>query len=384
MTSVIFHLQHLLGIGHTRRGAMLARAMQEHGLAVTVLSGGEPVDAEWGGAEFVQLPWARARDADFKSLVDEAGAPLDQAFHARRRALVLAVFERVRPRVVLLESFPFGRRAFRAELGALIAAAQAASPRAAVLTSLRDIVVARADPAWASAVAATVRRDIDAVLVHGDPALVPLQASFPAAARIADLLHYTGYVAPPLPALALADDGVGEVLVSAGGGAVGARLLQAALRARPLTPLAARPWRLIAGPNLPAGAYRGLADSLPPGVVLERFRRDFPELLRRCHLSLSQAGYNTVLDLLRAGPRALVVPFAVGGENEQALRARLLAERGLLQVIAETALEQPRALAAAMDRAAAAPRPPPSALMLDGARRSAALVAAFAGARMPT
>src|SRR5579864_1377041 len=231
---ILFHLQHLLGIGHTRRGALLVRAMREKGLAVTVLSGGEPVAVDWGGAELVQLPWARARDADFHILVDEQDRPLDAAFHARRRASVLATFERVRPAAVLLESFPFGRRAFRTELAALIAAARAATPRPAVLTSLRDIVVSRPDPAWAASVVAVVRRDIDAVLVHGDPTLAPLEASFAAAPQIADLLHYTGYVAPPA-APPIESAGSGEVLVSAGGGAVGAALLAAALAARPLT-----------------------------------------------------------------------------------------------------------------------------------------------------
>jgi predicted glycosyltransferase len=163
-----------------------------------------------------------------------------------------------------------------------------------------------------------------------------------------------------------------------GGGAVGAALLQASLAARPLTGLADRPWRLIAGPNLSEPTYQRLARDLQPGVVLERFRRDFPELLRRCHLSLSQAGYNTILDLLRAGARALVVPFAAEGENEQSLRARLLAERGVLHVFPESALDQPIQLAAAMDRAAASTPVCLATVALDGARRSAELIASFA------
>jgi len=374
---VLFHLQHLLGIGHTRRGALLVRAMQEQGLDVTVLLGGEPIDADWGNAVLIQLPWARWLDANFENLVDQHNRPLDDAFHQHRRDVAVAAFERVQPSVLLLESFPFGRRAFRTELTALIAAARSARPRCAIVTSLRDIVVARADPAWVLNVAATVQRDIDAVLVHGDPALVPLEVSFAATHQIKDWLRYTGYVAPVRTAT---NDGApgDEVLVSVGGGAAGAALLQAALRARPLSHLGERPWRLIAGPNLPAQAYQGLAQNLPPGVVLERFRRDFWEVLRRCHLSLSQAGYNTILDLLQAGRPALVVPFAGGGENEQALRARLLAERAVLQVFPETSLDRPSLLAAALDRTAALPPARVPALALDGARRSAMMIAGFA------
>ena len=74
------------------------------------------------------------------------------------------------------------------------------------------------------------------------------------------------------------------MIVSAGGGAVGGRLLEAALAARPRTPLAARPrtpladtgWRLLAGENLPEPDFRSLAARAPDGVSVERFRPDFP------------------------------------------------------------------------------------------------------------
>jgi predicted glycosyltransferase len=378
---VLFHVQHLLGIGHWRRAAALAEAMQQAGLAVTVLAGGAPEDdGGSAGFETIQLPPARAADAGFKTIIDADCRPIDEAFKVRRRDLVLAAFARIRPDIVLIESFPFGRRAFRFELLPLIAAARQAAPRPAILASVRDVLVARNDPAREAEIVATVRRDFDLVLVHGDPALIGLAASFPAADQIADRLRYTGYVAGPPGA----DDGVagtGEVIVSAGGGAVGLALLRAALAARKLSPLAGARWRLIAGPHLPAADYAALAAVLPAnepgGVILERFRDDFPALLRRCALSISQAGYNTTLDIIRARPRAIVVPFAAAGETEQALRSALLAERGVLHVVPEAALDGAR-LAAAIVDALAAPFPAaPLAVRLDGAAASAALIAAL-------
>ena len=380
---ILFHVQHLLGIGHWRRAAALAEAMQSAGLAVTVLAGGTPEHAGRASAGFatIQLPPVRAADAAFKTILDDAGRPIDEAFKARRRALVLDAFARVRPDVVLIESFPFGRRAFRFELLPLIAAARQAAPRPAILASVRDVLVARDDPARAAAIVETVRRDFDVVLVHGDPALIRLEASFPAAAAIADRLHYTGYVAAPEGR----DDGVsgtGEVIVSAGGGAVGLALLRTALAARPLSPLAGAPWRLIAGPHLPAGDYAALAADAAAqsagGVTFERFRDDFPALLRRCALSVSQAGYNTTLDIVRARPRAIVVPFAAAGETEQAARSALLARRGILHVVPEAALAGPGGgarLAAAIAAVLAAPAPPGLEVRLDGAAATAAFIA---------
>src|SRR5260370_1018598 len=113
----------------------------------------------------------------------------------------------------------------------------------------------------------------------------------------------------------------------------------------------------------------------PGGVMLERFRDEFPALLGRCALSISQAGYNTTLDIIRARPRAIVVPFAASGETEQAVRSALLAQRGILHVVPEAALDGAR-LAAAIVAALAAPLPAaPLAVRLDGAAASAALIA---------
>ena len=58
-------------------------------------------------------------------------------------------------------------------------------------------------------------------------------------------------------------------------------------------------------------------------------------MLRRCRVSVSQAGYNTVLDILAARAAAVVVPFASGRETEQSLRAERLAARGVLELVRE-------------------------------------------------
>jgi predicted glycosyltransferase len=147
-----------------------------------------------------------------------------------------------------------------------------------------------------------------------------------------------------------------------------------------LSTLATAPWRLLAGPHLPADDYAALAAALPPGVTLERFRADFSAMLRRCVLSISQAGYNTTLDILQARAQAIVVPFATGGETEQALRSALLAERGIFHLVPEASLDGPR-LAAAIDAALRAPPYEGSAIALDGAARSAELVRRWAQIR---
>ncbi|MFI4948195.1 MAG: glycosyltransferase family protein [Alphaproteobacteria bacterium] len=350
--SVLFYVQHLLGIGHLQRALHIAEALVADGIAVTLVSGGAPVDLPRDPSiDLVQLTPVRAHDARFE-LVDSAGRPIDDTLRNDRREALLAAFTRVRPDAVIIEGFPFARRAFRFELEPLIAAVRAATPRPRLLCSVRDIVVMRDDPQRHREIAERIRRDFDAVLVHGDPALIPLDSSFPAAPDIADRVIYTGYVRPPAaPAGAAAAKGGGEVVVSAGGGAAGHALLRAALGARRSGCLADLPWRLLTGTNLPQADFAALGKGLPDRVVVERFCYNFVGLLQGCRVSVSQAGYNTVLDILAARARAVVVPFAAGRETEQPMRAERLAALGAIEVVREDELS-PRRLAAAIERAA--------------------------------
>ena len=114
--------------------------------------------------------------------------------------------------------------------------------------------------------------------------------------------------------------------------------------------------------------------------MVERNRPDFSQLLANCRLSISQAGYNTLMETLQAGAPAVIVPFAGGSETEQTMRARLLAQRGWIDMVEESALS-PRSLADAVDRAARRTRHGSAALRLDGAAKSAAMVAGWAQER---
>lgn len=376
--SVLFYVQYLLGIGHLQRALRLADALTREAVAVTLVGGGMPVELPRDSAiRFVQLPPVRARDARF-ALVDGAGRPIDEALREERRAALLAAFAAARPDAVILEGFPFARRAFRFELEPLLAAARAATPRPRLICSVRDIVVMRDDPARRRDIVARVRRDFDAVLVHGDPAFIPFEASFPAAPEIADRLIYTGYVSPPPRSVGTAEiGGCDQVVVTAGGGAAGRALLEAALAARRSGCLAGSSWRLIAGNNLPEADFVALRAGAPPGVAVERFRHDLAGLLRGCRVSVSQAGYNTVLDILAARARAVLVPFAAARETEQLLRAERLAALGAVELVRESELT-PERLAAAIERAAGR-APAPVAVDTAGAACSAGLIAAMIG-----
>jgi predicted glycosyltransferase len=107
--------------------------------------------------------------------------------------------------------------------------------------------------------------------------------------------------------------------------------------------------------------------------VIERARPDFRTLLGRCALSVSQGGYNTVVEVLAAGCPAVVVPYAEDGETEQTERCRLLAERGLLQPLAARELDPP-GLARLVAQVLASPARPGPSPRMDGAAVTARLL----------
>ena len=142
---------------------------------------------------------------------------------------------------------------------------------------------------------------------------------------------------------------------------------------------------------MPEARLAALAERAPRNARVERARPDFRALLRGADLSISQAGYNTAVDLLAAGCRALLVPFEAGRETEQRLRAEILARRGLADVLPEDALT-PESLAAAATALLARPPPAPAApaapaapvaVARDGAARTVALVRALLAGASP-
>jgi len=352
MSRVFLYVQHLLGIGHLRRAAVLARALSAGGFDVLLVSGGAPDEGlVLGGARFHQLPPLRAADQSLRDLARLDGGPIDEAFERRRTETLLGLLRAEVPDVVITEQFPFGRTRLRFELVPLLETACGLAKRPLIACSVRD-VVRRARPDRIAETLQLLDRFFDAVLIHGDPRLVPFERSFAGWAHIKDRAFHTGYVSEHDLQGMRGTEGKDEVVVSVGGGAVGAPLLEAALAARPKTALADRTWRLLLGENLPEQARGALVGG--KGIVIEPARSDFTTLLGNAALSISQAGYNTTVETLCCADRAVLVPFATERETEQSDRAQALAERGMVSVVPPGALSA-QGLADAVGRALAGP-----------------------------
>jgi len=367
---VLFHVNHLWGIGHFTRVAAIANAVAEAGGEAAVLAGNSPLAPRLDpGVRLVSLPVIRSPDPTFARLVDAEGQSVAAGLWDERRRMIEEAFQD-RWDVVVTETFPFGRRKLAEELLHLIAAAK--SQHAKIVASIRDLPTAPADTRRLGECAQRLRRHYDAVLVHGDPTVIPLQDVWPGEIPVLTLM--TGYVA----ARAAAPSGVRRgVVVSAGGGGDAAPLLSAAMIARRTAQLPDMPWTFIAGGLAAPDFIDELRQQAEPGDAVFESVDDLPARLAAAELSVSRGGYNTVIETIAAGTRAVVVPFSPEGEPEQALRAQHFAAAGWVQHLPEGALSA-ATLAGACARALAMPPPDPSALALDGAAHSAALLARIA------
>lgn len=375
---LLFYCQHSLGMGHFVRARALAEALSERFELVLVTGGAESGHAAVASAfRTVQLPALRM-DSAHRLVAGSAGADID-GIKDRRREMLLALADQFQPDVILIELYPFGRKKFEFELLPLLERSSPVSAsRPRVFCSVRDILVRGRNDQQAhdDRACRVLNRWFDAVLVHADPALVRLEDTFQPTTPVEVPLLYTGFVTPRRPN---AVDGRrrSHIVVSAGGGAVGGPLYRAAIAARRMQSAFERlPMTIVAGPFLPEGEWQALQRNGADMHDLTMLRSvpDLFPMLQGAEFAICQSGYNTSLEVIGSGVRALMVPFLEAGEDEQLNRARQLEALGVVRVLDPTSLSAASLAAAIRELRRFAPRP--TAIDFSGASRTVDLIEA--------
>jgi predicted glycosyltransferase len=317
------------------------------------------------GVTLTQLPPLRSDGINFSNLLGVNDMPASPEYLLERQRIALTTLRSLVPDVLITELFPFGRKSLAAEFDAVLSAAHNMAKPPVILASIRDILAPPRKPKKAERADQHIADYYDGVLVHSDPTVTPLDISWPVSPMLAEKLHYTGFVAPPLPAKAPETLPIGEILVSAGGGSVGAHLFHAAIDAAHISQ---HKWRILIGGSNERARSAELRKTAPPNVIVEPVRPDFRQLLQHATCSVSLCGYNTALDILQTRCPAVFVPFDEGVEVEQSLRAQSLSERSEISTLLSADLN-PDALLEQIEAVTGAPRPAALNLQCDGALR---------------
>lgn len=304
----------LMGAGHLQRTLIIARAIRDAGGTPVIVSGGRPIPhLKTDGVVIDHLPLLSSDGIDYSRMLTPEGIA-DEAYMRSRAARLVELFENHQPDALVTELFPFGRRALSSEFLTLLAQAKG---KAAIYASIRDVLEPKRKEKRTEETALRLRRWYDGVLVHGDPDLIGLEATWPLAGKFQDMIQYTGYVAEPPPPANPAS--TGEVLVSVGGGVLGREMLESAVQAAGRS---VRTWRLrVGGADAEAEVQRLRQTAGDAPVIIEAAGSDYRARLATCACSVSLLGYNTCTDLLLAARPSVICPMREGDEHEQRIRA---------------------------------------------------------------
>jgi len=338
--------------------------------------------------DVVRLPEIQT-DAEFECLQACDSAVSLEETQAVRKELLIRAFDSFKPDAVITELYPFGRKRFAFELIPLLERARRRKGRTAVVSSVRDVLVAKKDEGRHEArVCKIINKYYHLVLVHGDERLQRLEETFP---RVGDLncpVAYTGYVVRPenrATGSARSENRQPTIIVSVGGGKYpeGHLLLESVIHvAGVLEGRIPHKFHIFAGPFISPAIYQRL-DALTHttrNVTLEKFIPDLADKLRLADLSISLGGYNTIMDILCTGVRALILPVTSNGDTEQTVRADKLKKLGVLQELLHPEALAPEPLAAAILEALKT-KPGKVNLNLDGADNSASFLKEFLRSR---
>jgi predicted glycosyltransferase len=320
MKRVLFYCQHLVGIGHVSRSLALVNELSRS-FELTYVQGGpalakQPLPA----VKLVQLDPLLMREKDNSLYDPNEKRSVESIFSSRERQL--EEIAKIPFDAVIVELYPFGRKKFGKEILSLLVKLRAANPRIRALVSVRDILVTKPDSLSRDPkIADLVNQHFDAVLVHSDPDVLRFEKSFTAVDKISDKIFYTGFVAEP--ASETEKNREKKILLSLGGGSVGHELYRAC--AKVVDHLPDFSFHFVFGPYTDPKLKQEISEITKRAnerVEFSDLLPNFEEALASSALSISMAGYNTVMNLLNTRTPALVFPY--GANLEQETRAALL------------------------------------------------------------
>jgi len=385
--SVMMYSHDTIGLGHMRRNSAIAgEVVKMMPRASVLMMVGSPAGVVFDlpfGVDFIKLPSL----TKVSRSVWRPGSLRISSAETRdlRTGLIERAVESFRPDILLVDHEPFG---VWDELVRVLESLRADPRRPRVVLGLRDILddPERTRQAWArDGIAARLGGLYDDILIYGDPDIFPSHTAYGLDNLVGGSVRYCGYVTPAqqFRRQESRGNGVPRIIVAGGGGRDSAPMMERALAGLELMPERVRQNALlISGPLMDTEIRDELERRTARAAV--NFRKSVPSLpalLAEADLFVSMAGYNALTEALVIGCPTLVIP-RVGPSAEQRIRAKLFAERGLVDTIPIDEAT-PEALAARFRRVAAGSATRASSFQRDGAYRAAKHIAEHLAARHP-
>lgn len=346
---VVLYSHDSYGLGHLSRSVTLAASIagpSPHNEVLLV--SGTPRPQAFSlpmGVDLVKMPSVTKDDVG-EYRARSLRLPLDEVVALRSRIIEASVSS-FAPDVMIVDHVPTG---LGNELLPTFERLRNSASRPRMMLGLRDVIddAARVRMAWdANGVCETISAEYDDVLVYGDGTLMTTAIELDLSEQLRCQVRHVGYVVRDVPQRSAPRSDQPTVVVTVGGGGDGHRLLSS--YGRFLCELGQRAWFrsvVVVGPLL-AAHQRAEIEALLVGsgapVEVLTFTRDHAALLANADAVVAMGGYNTVCEILAANVPALLVPRAKP-RVEQLIRARRLAELGLVEMATDDELVPARLL----------------------------------------
>jgi predicted glycosyltransferase len=349
MRKIMFYCQYLTGMGHLVRSTEIVRHLVKD-FQVYFINGGPSVQGFEipEDVELLSLPSLWLEDGKFQ--IADGSQSVEEIKEIRKNQLI-NIFDKVKPDCLITEFFPFGRHKLFFELLPLLKHVQAKSPDTKIVSSLRDVIGRETLSEEADTICQLVNQYFDLILFHTDPKFQTFEASFPRYQELNCPIVSTGFVSQSLPENITDNDDIFVqsnnkepiILVTIGGGRIGYELIETVLyTSKILEEKIPHKFQIFTGPFMPKAQFLKL-ETLAlnrDNVNLQRYTPQLLNYMKKADLSISLTGYNTTMNILRTGVRAIMVPIGhYDQDQEQLVRTKKLEELGIVEVLHPRDLE---------------------------------------------
>ena len=359
---VLIYSHDTFGLGHLRRCRTIAHSLVERfkGLSVLILSG-SPIIGSFdfrARVDFVRIPGViKLRNGDYQSL--GLHIALDQTM-AMRAAIIRHTAEAFRPDLFLVDKEPIG---LKGEIMPTLKMLKTMGTR--LVLGLRDIMD---DPdvlsrEWRHKNVMPVLQNLyDDIWVYGLKEIADPLAGIECPPSVERKMVYTGYIPRTLGSIDRPRDlpfgNEPYLLVTVGGGGDGMSVVDWVLSAYEHDRSLPRNALIALGPFMSTAKQREFharAERLPR-VRTVTFDTHLEYLMANSAGVVAMGGYNTFCEILSFDKPAILIP-RVAPRREQLIRARRVAQMGLMQMLDIDGGNDPAVMAKALRGLPDQPRP---------------------------
>jgi predicted glycosyltransferase len=372
MKRILFYSHDTYGLGHLKRVLAIARHLNENltGISILIITGSGIINRIKlpDGIDYIKLPSVtKIGNEHYESKHLNIGI---NEILSIRQDIIFHTVRSFQPDMFVIDNVPMG---LCNEAMPALELLKTSRPHTKIVLSMRDILDNPDEIKTTWALNNLYKRTdayFDTVFIFGQKEIYNPVIEYDIPEKTAPKFNFCGYIKkskiiykPETIRNWFGVNGHPFVLITAGGGGDGKKLIEASLESIDRNGKGRLKSLVVLGPDYPREyekmlhmKYRGNKD-----ISIKSFVENLTDFINASDLVISMGGYNTICEILSLKKRAIVVP-RTAPRTEQLIRAQLFHEKQLLDYIHPLQLD-PDNLYAAIEKNLL--MPPPNIELID-------------------